>query len=419
MNITSQKKIIFVFILFFMIINMASAQKFPSKNFLKKIIKKYPEKFENIRKNNEKYKVQIIYTQINRDKNNFPKLKNYSYNLQKKEYFYPASTVKLPIALLALEKLNQLNIKGLDKNTPFFTYSARPPQVETLSDTTAENKMPSIAHYIKKILIASDNEGSNRLYEFLGQDEINQKLKEKNYKNSLILHRLAAPQFDEEANKYANPFAFKNNDSTIIYQENEKKANQKWKQKAKNTSIGKGFQNAKGEIINTPLSFERRNFMALQDIHKSLLSVIFPETLPKKERFLLTDDDYKFLYQYMMMLPKESNFPKYDLADNYAKYMLGSTSMPKQMPENIKILNKVGMAFGFLIDNAYIIDTKNKIEFMLSAVIYVNEDEILNDDKYEYESVGFPFFQNLFEVIYEYEKNRERLFLPNFDKFFR
>lgn len=409
----------FILTLFFisMFSNTISAQKFPSKNFLKKLIKKHPEKFDNIRNNLQKYKVQVIYSQINRDKNNFPTIKNYFYNIQKKQYFYPASTVKLPIALLALEKLNTLNIKELDKNTPFFTYSTRPPQSETLTDSTSENQLPTIAHYIKKILITSDNEASNRLYEFVGQDAINQKLVEKNYQQSLILHRLAAPQFDEEANKYSNPFAFKKNDS-IIYQEKEKKATQKWHQKAKKTTIGKGFQNDKGEIIKKPLSFERRNFMALKDIHKSLQSVIFPETLPKKERFNLTENDYQFLYQYMAMLPKESIFPKYDLPDNYAKYMLGTSTIPTNMPENIKIFNKVGMAFGFLIDNAYIIDTKNKVEFMLSAVIYVNEDEILNDDKYEYETIGFPFFQHLFEVVYDYEKNRKRVFLPDFKKFF-
>ncbi len=407
--------ILFIFYLFSM--NNLSAQKFPSKNFLKKIIKNNPEKFENIRKNLDKYKVQIIYSQINRDKNNQPIIKNYFYNIQKKQYFYPASTVKLPIALLALEKLNTLNIKDLDKNTNFFTYKARDPQEETLTDTTAKNGLPSIAHYIKKVLITSDNEGSNRLYEFVGQDEINQKLAEKNFKETFISHRLAAPQFDEEANRYANPFAFKKNDSTIVYEEKEKYVKQKWKQKGKNTTVGKKYQNANGEIINTPLSFERRNFMSLKNIHKSLQSVVFPETLPAKERFNLTENDYQFLYKYMSMLPKESIFPKYDLPDNYAKYMLGSAIMPKEMPKNVKILNKVGMAFGFLIDNAYVMDTEKKIEFMLSAVIYVNENEILNDDKYEYETIGFPFFQNLFEVIYEYESKRKRVFLPDFKKF--
>ena len=45
---------------------------------------------------------------------------------------------------------------------------------------------------------------------------------------------------------------------------------------------------------------------------------------------------------------------------------------------------------------------------MLSAVIYVNRDGILNDDKYEYEETGYPFFKEIGYIIYQYELNRER-----------
>jgi hypothetical protein len=395
------------------------AQKRTPKNFLKKILKAHPEKFGNIRKNIKKNKVQIIYTQINRDNKNNPILKSFTYNTQKKEYFYPASSVKLPLCLLALEKINNLNIKGLDKNTPFFSYARRPPQTERLIDTTSPTGLPTIAHDIKKILLVSDNESSNRLFEFLGQAYINEKLKEKGFKNSLILHRLAAPTFNEENNRYSNPFQFKKIDTdTIIYEEKEKFNPLTFKQIAKNTKIGKGYINKQGKLIHEPLNFERRNFMALQDIHQCLKAVIFPETLPKKARFNLTKEDYDFLRTYMGMLPKESKFPQYDLNDSYAKYFLGSVTKNKKIPEDMRIFNKVGMAFGYLIDNAYVVDYKNKIEFMLSAVIYVNENEILNDDnKYEYESVGFPFFENLFETIYDYEKKRIKKFEPNLKDF--
>ncbi|MDP3682829.1 MAG: hypothetical protein Q8S01_02755, partial [Ignavibacteria bacterium] len=79
------------------------------------------------------------------------------------------------------------------------------------------------------------------------------------------------------------------------------------------------------------------------------------------------------------------------------------------LPDYIKIYNKVGMAYGYLIDNAYIVDSNNKIEFLLSAVIYVNEDEIFNDDKYEYDEIGLPFLANLGRVIYSYELERKNL----------
>ena len=72
---------------------------------------------KNVLENKVESNVQIIYTKIDRDENNIPQFTDYTYNLNKNNYFYPASTVKMPIAFLALEKLNELNKYGIDKNT--------------------------------------------------------------------------------------------------------------------------------------------------------------------------------------------------------------------------------------------------------------------------------------------------------------
>jgi hypothetical protein len=82
---------------------------------------------------------------------------------------------------------------------------------------------------------------------------------------------------------------------------------------------------------------------------------------------------------------------------------------------DVRIFNKVGDAYGFLLDNAYFVDFKNKVEFMVTATIYCNEDEIFNDDVYEYDTIGFPFFKQLGEVIYQYELSRPKANLPNLD----
>jgi hypothetical protein len=92
---------------------------------------------------------------------------------------------------------------------------------------------------------------------------------------------------------------------------------------------------------------------------------------------------------------------------------MGSEKVP--MPKHIKIFNKEGDAYGFLLDNAYVVDTLNKVEFMLSAVIYCNSDGIQNDNKYDYDSVGFPFYKHIGELVYQYELQRKKNYLPNFD----
>jgi hypothetical protein len=83
----------------------------------------------------------------------------------------------------------------------------------------------------------------------------------------------------------------------------------------------------------------------------------------------------------MSMKPAESDYPAYDstYTDAYVKFLLygGSGNMPE---EGIRIFNKVGDAYGFLTDAAYIVDFKNGVEFLLSATVYTNENEIFNDN---------------------------------------
>jgi hypothetical protein len=83
----------------------------------------------------------------------------------------------------------------------------------------------------------------------------------------------------------------------------------------------------------------------------------------------------------------------------------------------IRIFNKVGDAYGFLTDAAYIVDFKNNIEFFLSATIYCNSDGIFNDDKYDYDTTGYPFMKELGKVIYDYELKRQRKRLPHLSGF--
>jgi hypothetical protein len=83
------------------------------------------------------------------------------------------------------------------------------------------------------------------------------------------------------------------------------------------------------------------------------------------------------------------------------------------MPDHVKIFNKVGLAYGFLLDNAYIVDFENKIEFFLSAVVYSNSNGVLNDDSYDYDTLTIPFLADVGRAIYEYELQRDREFDPD------
>jgi len=121
----------------------------------------------------------------------------------------------------------------------------------------------------------------------------------------------------------------------------------------------------------------------------------------------------------MGMFPRESLYPEFNgdtIADNYMKFFVGLDSGETRMPANLRVFNKVGQAYGFMTDCGYVEDDVNKVEFFLSASIYVNKDEILNDGIYEYESFGFPFLHTLFNRVYEFELLRKRAVKPVFPK---
>lgn len=363
---------------------------------------------KNVLDSFDKYESQIIYTQIDRDKNNKPSFKSFDWNSKPNHYFYPASMVKMPVALLAAEKINELRNQKTPVHlfSPMKIRSGHTPQSSVEHDTTSITKLPSVGHYIKKIFVVSDNDAYNRLYEFVGQLNINQRLKELGYKNSHIIHRLDAPEFDLETNKYTNPVE--------IYEEDLKLYNSDEKYnsidvRVKNlTNLKKGIGYVSGDsIIHSPFDFSTKNFFSLIDMHTMIKAIMFPESVPTEKRFDIADHDMEYIRTQMSKLPKESKYPKYDSThlDGYCKFfMFGDTK--EKMPDHIRIFNKVGWAYGYLIDAAYIVDFKNGVEFILSALIHVNADGIYNDGLYEYESKGLPYLSQLGSVFYNYELKR-------------
>lgn len=410
---------IFIFFYFtIMSISIGMAQQIDS-TYLAMLLQKNPELFGQILKHPTHHEVQILYTQIDRDKNNIPHFKSFGYRLDPTWYFYPASTVKLPTAIFALEKINALKIKGLDKNTPLRIDSAYERQTSVRTDSSSENSLPSIAHYIKKVLLTSDNDGHNRLFEFVGRAEVNDKLKKHGSKYSRIVNRLAIGDKGIWA-KHTNPFTFYK-DNQIIYQQaaqyDPRDYEMPW---LKNTVQGIAYMNATDELVHEPWSFEGLNVYALADQQLILKKLLFPEAFPVKQRFNLTEDDYRFIYYYMSRSPQEVTYPKYDAEEfwpTYSKFVYFGRDKSISSFENIRSFNKYGDSYGYNIDNAYIVDFEKGVEFLISVVVQSNQNDIYNDGIYEYETVTYPFLKNLGEVLYQEELKRPKRVKPDLKRF--
>jgi len=355
-----------------------------------------------------------LYTQIDRDAEGRPSFTSYRFGADPNRYFYPASTVKMPTSFLALEKLNDLGIIGLDKNTLMHHYISREPQTTALSDTSSITGKASVSNYVEKIFLVSDNDAHNRLYEFLGQAELNQRLQAKGFHDSRVIHRLSVSGFDTLGNRYTNPVSFFNDEGLVYYQgETYSKFYDDFGLSGQVRGVA--YMNNEEEIVNEPFDFSYKNYLSIQDLHDMLRAVIFPASVPKSARFNLSPSDYELIYRAMAQFPRESEYPRYDKPDNYVKFWLYGAEDDDAftIPKNIRILNKVGWAYGFLTDAAYIVDLDAGVEFFLVGTIHANANQTYNDGVYEYDEKALPFFGELGNAVYEYELKRRRRHLPD------
>jgi hypothetical protein len=294
------------------------------------------------------------------------------------------------------------------------TDSAYSGQTVVTTDTSAANGLPSVAHYAKKVFLVSDNDAYNRLYEFVGQQPLNETLWQKGYTHTRITRRFV-PMTPEE-NRHTNPVRFVK-DEQVLYQQPATYSTAPF-DFSQSILVGRAHYNREEKLVERPMDFTTHNNLPLEDLQGMLQSVLFPQSVPKKQRFRLSEDDYRFLYQYMAMLPSQSRFPNYDTTeffDSYTKFLYKADKC--KIPSQLRILNKTGWSYGFLTDASYVIDLENKIEYMVTAVIYVNRDGVLNDNKYEYTEIGYPFFGEIGRILYQHELSRKRKHRPDFAAF--
>ena len=330
------------------------------------------------------HEVQIHFSQIERENGNV-RFRDYIFQVEDSTYFYPASTVKLPIAVLALE--NVAGTDNFDHNTKFYV------EGDTVETTIAEELI--------KVLAVSDNKANNRMFEFLGQDRINQRISSLGVGPSRFSHRLSTENADDVTTR---PLIIYLNDSTTTSLHSS--INREIKPlKMKGILKGKGYIDD-DLLIDEAFDFSLKNYYPISTQHELMKRLIFPEQFEDSEILHLGAIERELLLEAMWSPPRVQGYDEEEYYDGYVKFFIyGDTK--ERIPEHIKIYNKVGYAYGTLTDSAYIVDQDNQVEFLLTATILVNDNGIFNDDNYEYESIGIPFLAALGREIHRFEIKRK------------
>lgn len=351
---------------------MSCTAKKEQEDVLTRALSSKAEAIRRVIDHPEVYEVQLLFTEVNRDKEGKVHFTDYRFRVNDSVYFYPASTVKLPVAILALEKMHKEG--KFNRNTPFFMEG----------DTTET----TFAREIRKIFAVSDNEAYNRLFEYLGQDAINEGLRSRGIQ-ARIAHRLSVEDADNVTTK---PLIFYLNDSTTT-PTTPVVSHPAASLTLKNMRKGKGYMED-SVLVQTPKDFSMKNYLPVTALHTLMKQLLFPEVFPEEKRFRLSESDREFLLRTLKIRPGEAGYDPETYHDSYVKYFVyGDRKSP--LPEGMDIYSKAGAAYGYLTDCAYIIDKERDKEYIITATLYVNENGIFNDDVYEYDTIGIPFLAAL------------------------
>ena len=358
-------------------------------NPIELIIKKREPQLKPVYKNKENHNLQILYTKVVRDSLGMPSFIEYDYKIDSNHYFYPASTMKLPIVALTLQKINELRNTGINITVESKILLLNADQITT--ETTFKD-------LIAKVFLVSDNSASNILINFLGYNYFNKQMREKGLNTIVLNHKFNPDPYvktDWKIYTLDRDLISKDETQEIIEHNN-----------LDNLLQGK-FQILNGEEVATPFNFKTKNRASLRDLDGVMKRIIYPDLFQEQDRINLSDQDYNFLRYWMSRFTFEDIGIEYQkdskYFDSYNKFFIYGDST-NAIDRKIRIYNKVGVAYGALTDISYIRDYQKNIEFFLSATIYVNQNKIVNDNIYEYDDLGIPFLAELARQVYKLEE---------------
>jgi hypothetical protein len=347
---------------------------------------------KEILKNKENYEIQIIYTEIKRDKEGEPHFMDFEFQVDENTYFYPASTIKLPIVILTLDKINELRSEGI--NVSLKSKITLSPLDQEMS-LTQKDSITSFQNLIADILLVSDNSASNVLIDFIGYNHFNAKMNQAGFNKTYLNHKFSPdPNYsiDWEIKTMFNDLISSNEERDIVTSDDNILGLKKGEKKFKDGIVELGS-----------LDFSQKNRSSIIDMHNIIKRIIFPSKFDADNAFNLNVEDYDFLRYWMSRFTYEDlgkkfrNDKKY--FDSYNKFFVhGEDTIVKN--RNIRVYNKIGQAYGTSTDSAYIKNYQDDVEFFLTATIYTNKNNIINDNVYEYEETAIPFLAKLSQSLY-------------------
>lgn len=343
------------------------------------------------------YHLQMVYSPVKKqgDSISFSTIE-----LLTGDYFYPASTVKLPAALLTLEKLNRL---GLSLDDVLKINSDNHCGNEEYIELSQKNEL-SFREMINELIVVSNNAYYNSLYQFLTPEEINSSLEAKGFNKVKIYKSFSG--CDIAGHLKCNSLNVKRGEE-IVYQQQSCVLDINQFTRNYSYSEDKLFgakHEYQGIIVDGPYDFNYNLEIPLEALHEMLIRLIYPENFPKNLRWKIKEEDRLFLIKALGMVPRELEGKEFKdpkkYPDNIYKYILVGEGLSA-----VNTVSKIGLSYGFSTEVAYV-ERADGSGYFLSISLYTNANHIVNDGKYEYEQIARPFMARVGKLLLDVNVNK-------------
>jgi hypothetical protein len=318
------------------------------------------------------------------------------------EYYYPASSIKFLAAIAALERLNEMRADEprLADTTPLVFHPLF--EGEALEDADSshlDGGTITLRHEIRKLFLVSDNPAFNRLYEFVGQDGLARSCERAGLASARILHRLSESRSEDE-NRRAPRIDFRIGERELVTIPARTSRLRITDLRAPGVIAGTARVEGR-ETVKGGLSFARKNAITLVDLQDALARLVEPRLHLDGEPWAITAEQRDALLAVAAEYPADSRDPRYPRAeypDHWGKFLL--PGLERVAPKTAwRIVNKIGRAYGFSTECAWVVHLPSARGLFVHATIYTNADGVLNDGRYEYDEVADPWFAALGEIV--------------------
>ena len=397
-------------------------------------LREMDERFARILSDPHAYRFQCVLTDCRCGTSGTSKSDSPSPRLEKyrcdEEYFYPASTIKLCVAVAALHLVHRVrvaHVPDFELTTPLRFRYARDDDGSTRSfheisrdDTNRSGGVITLAHLIRNVFLVSSNGAHNLLLDFVGRSTLRQFLfAHLGYKHFRVYCYLQDSKFGPrpgdrlvgvEASLASGAVGLPFGDDLLNYVFDPRRPPDSPPAPLfSDYSLGSSYVVSEGDwdrenlleeaggIVQRPKDMSRKNQASLIELQDFLIRVCRPDLFTEgRRRFggsnkapdILSFADRAWLTETMSRKTTESYNPDYREGGAYAEdwNKLFLPGVLKAMSgDAVRIANKLGQAYGFTLDNAMICDVETGRTFFLAACVYTNENGTLNDDVYQYD----------------------------------